>query len=81
MPSRTRRRVVPAIVVFAAFVLAAVAVAPAADAQPFGSWSIFEEAPPGYIQVPHHPALNPTGQITIEGWVDLDGPSTPGLED
>lgn len=80
MPSRSRRRVVPAVVVFA-FVLAAVAAAPAADAQPFGSWSVFERTPPGYIQVPHHPALNPASQITIEGWVNLDGPSTPGAED
>jgi hypothetical protein len=75
MPSRSRRRAVPAVVVFAAAVLAAVAAAPAADAQPFGSWSVFERTPPGYIQVPHHPALNPTSQITIEGWLNLDSPA------
>lgn len=77
---RSRRRVVPAVVVLAAAVLA-LATAPAAQGQPFGSWSIFEGSPPGHIQVPHHPALNPAGQITIEGWVNLDGPSPPGTQD
>lgn len=86
MPSRPRRRAagavsaVPAAVVVLAAVLAALA-APAARAQPFGSWSIFERTPAGWIEVPHHPALDPNDTITIEGWVNLEGPAAPGAED
>lgn len=43
-----------------------------ASAQPFGSWGIYDRSDPGnYFEIPHSPALNPTGQITIEGWVDI----------
>lgn len=89
MPSRSRRRVVraaravsavPAVLVLAAALT--VLAAPAAQAQPFGSWSVFERTPAGWIEVPHHPALDPDGQITIEGWVNLEyAPSVPGAED
>lgn len=45
-----------------------------ASAQPFGSWRIFDSPTVGHIQIPHNPALNPTGAITIEGWVNaVDG--------
>jgi hypothetical protein len=81
MSSRSRRRVVPAVVYLALAVVLAIAAAPAAQGQPFGSWSLFEQSPAGWIQVPHHPSLNPTGQITIEGWVNLEGPTPPGAED
>ncbi len=47
-------------------------LAAAASAQPFGSWGLFDSSSPGnYFEIPHSPALNPTGQITIEGWVDV----------
>lgn len=77
MPSRPRRRAVgaisavPAVVVV---VLVAALAAPAAQAQPFGAWNVFERSPEGWIEVPHHPALDPNGQITVEGWVNLEGP-------
>lgn len=43
----------------------------AASAQPFGGWRLFDRPIEGYIQIPHSPALNPTGAITIEGWVNV----------
>ena len=52
---------------------ALVLLAGTAAAQPFGSWTLFDRSDVGnYFQIPHSPALNPTGQITIEGWVDVD---------
>lgn len=44
----------------------------AASAQPFGSWTIFNRPATGHIQIPHSPALNPTGAITIEGWINVE---------
>lgn len=41
-----------------------------ADAQPFGSWKIFDPDTDGFIEVPHDPALDPD-QLTLEGWVSL----------
>jgi hypothetical protein len=75
MPSRSRRLAVP-VVLAAALAAAALLPAPAAQAQPFGAWSIFERTPAGHVRVPHHPALNPGAQITIEGWVNLDPPTS-----
>lgn len=37
--------------------------------QPFGSWTLWERPSAGFIRIPHSPALNPVGQITLEGWV------------
>ncbi|MBI2914085.1 MAG: LamG domain-containing protein, partial [Chloroflexi bacterium] len=38
-------------------------------AQPFGQFLNFPGPNPGYVEVPHDPALNPTTAITIELWV------------
>ncbi len=46
----------------------------AASAQPFGSWTIFNRPTTGHIEIPHSAALNPTGAITIEGWVNVTDP-------
>ena len=82
MSSHPRRHAVPVVRSAAVAVLAAAAfAAPHAQAQPFGSWSIFERSPAGYVQVAHSPALNPAGQITIEGWVNLGPVTPPGAED
>lgn len=52
--------------------VAVVALAPlGAGAQPFGAWTLWERPSTGYVEIPHSAALNPTGQITIEGWVDV----------
>lgn len=63
------------LVVLLAVAVATAVVAPVA-AQPFGSWAIFDRDEPGdYFQIPHSAALNPTGPLTIEGWVDVSDPS------
>jgi hypothetical protein len=54
--------------------LLAVAAAPA-SAQPFGAWAVFNGTN-GYIEIPHSSALNPTDELTIEAWVDLQLPPT-----
>ena len=52
----------------------------AAQAQPFGQWLRFTGHPaPGYVEVPHSPALNPARAITVEAWVSLQ--NNPGTED
>ncbi len=38
-------------------------------AQPFGSWSVFDDSEHSYYEIPHHSSLNPTSGLTIEGWV------------
>lgn len=56
----------------AALLALALVVAAPAQAQPWGAWMITDETETGdYIEVPHSPALNPTDQITIEGWVNI----------
>lgn len=55
--------------------LAAAAVllsAATANAQPFGGYMLLDGQSTDYIEIPHSAALNPTGAITIEGWVQLD---------
>jgi hypothetical protein len=54
--------------------LAALA-APAAQAQPFGAWATFSGPTNGYINIPDSAALNPTGAITIEAWVNVTVPT------
>ncbi|HMB55214.1 MAG TPA: LamG domain-containing protein [Thermoanaerobaculia bacterium] len=49
-----------------------------ATAQPFGSWTLWDRPQTGYFQIPHDSDLNPTAQITIEGWVDLEDAGTGG---
>ncbi|MCH9651759.1 MAG: LamG domain-containing protein [Deltaproteobacteria bacterium] len=44
------------------------------QAQPFGGWGIYSRPPQGFLEVPHSQALNPTGEITIEGWVNVRDP-------
>ncbi len=57
----------------ATFALMAALLLPlVAEAQPFGAWGIYSRPEQGYIEIPHSPALNPTGQITIEGWVSVE---------
>jgi hypothetical protein len=42
-------------------------------------WLAFEGPSPGYVEVPHDPALSPDSAITVEAWVYLlDGFSGPG---
>jgi hypothetical protein len=48
----------------------------ALGAQPFGAWTVFSgngtSSGNGYLGIPHDPALNPTGAITIEAWVSFN---------
>jgi hypothetical protein len=62
-PRRPRRLL--AAVVAAGLVLAA----GAAEAQPFRFYLATVSGTASGFQVPHNPALNPTGQITVEAWV------------
>lgn len=81
MTNRSFGRVVGVVLVFALMAL----VGPAQAAhKPFGSWLVLQgnddgdPANPGhgYISIPHHAALNPTGGITIEMWVKIQTPVT-----
>jgi len=47
------------------------ALAVPAEAQPFGSWIVLDKGTPGWIQIPHHPQLNPSATFTLEAWVSL----------
>ena len=43
-----------------------------AQAQPFGSWLALAGQPThGYLQIPHHPSLNPANAFTFEAWVAI----------
>lgn len=56
--------------------LALVAGAGPAAAQPFGTWMNFAPGYPGshgFVRVPHSAALNPTGAFTFEAWVSVTG--------
>jgi hypothetical protein len=53
----------------------AVLAAPVAQAQPFGAWATFSGPTTGYINIPDSAALNPTGAITIEAWVNVAIPA------
>lgn len=65
---------------WAAAALALFLLPAAASAQPFGGWRIFDRPIEGYIRIPHSPALNPTGAITIEGWINVtDGGSCSSI--
>lgn len=47
------------------------------QAQPFGAWLVLTGHPThGYVQIPHHPSLNPTGAFTIEAWVNIANAAT-----
>ena len=63
----------PRLPLLAALCLAgALAGATAAEAQPFVSWADFPGDPThSYIEIAHHPALNPTGAFTFEAWVKI----------
>jgi len=68
-PAALRPRVLTVALVLAA--LAAVLPASLA-AQPFGAWLTLPGAPTtSFIEIPHSTALNPTGALTIEAWVDI----------
>jgi hypothetical protein len=55
-----------------AVALGALALAGAAEAQPFGAWISFAGNPThGFVRVPHNAALNPTGAFTLEAWVAI----------
>lgn len=59
-----------ALLLLSATLALALSSAAPATAQPFGTWIVFAGNPThGYFEVPHHPALNPTGAFTIEAWV------------
>jgi Concanavalin A-like lectin/glucanases superfamily len=64
-------------------VLAGLLAAAAAQAQPFGAWTIFDgPTQQGYLRVPHNAALNPTSAFTFEAWVSLSktvGPSCDSI--
>ncbi|HEX3527566.1 MAG TPA: LamG domain-containing protein [Thermoanaerobaculia bacterium] len=60
-------------------ILAAILLPAAANAQPFGTFLLLNGPTSGYVDVPSSSALNPTGAITIEAWVnvtDADGCSS-----
>lgn len=79
MTNRSLGRIVGIVLVLALIVLAGPAQA---AHKPFGSWLVLQgnddgdPANPGhgYVSIPHHPELNPTGGITIEMWVKIDTP-------
>jgi len=75
----TRRRARLGVSLSALAVLAALsAIAAPAAAQPFGGVFSLSSSNPGHIEIPHSPALNPAGAITIEGWVSVGSlPATP----
>ncbi len=56
-----------------AFVLVVI-FSPTAQAQPFNAWLTLSGPTHGYIRIPHSTALNPTGAITIEAWVNVTDP-------
>ena len=59
-----------------AFTLALSGATPAA-AQPFGTWLVLAGNPThGYLEVPHHPALNPAAGFTFEAWVAVSNTTT-----
>ena len=48
---------------------------PPVEAQPFDGWLLSAPGFPttsGFIEIPHHPALNPTAGFTFEAWVLLN---------
>jgi hypothetical protein len=59
-----------ALLLLSALLILALSAAVPAGAQPFGTWVVFAGNPThGYLEVPHHPALNPAGGFTFEAWV------------
>ncbi len=53
-------------------ILALVALAAPAQAQPFGAWLTLSGNPThGYVRVPHAAALNPAGAFTFEAWLSI----------
>ena len=65
------------IITLALFAVLLFAAGGTADAQPFGSWTLHPAGSSSdYFQIPHSPALNPTGQITIEGWINVSDDSS-----
>ena len=47
-------------------------LAEVAQAQPYNVWLTLQGNPThGYVEIPHSSALNPTGAITIEAWVNV----------
>lgn len=50
--------------------LVAILAPRAAGAQPFGAWLTLDGSP-GYVEVPHSPALNPGSALTVEAWVAI----------
>lgn len=59
------------------FMLLLLAGAAGSQAQPFGAWLVMTGGGThGYVQIPHHPSLNPTGAFTIEAWVSITNNAT-----
>src|SRR5262245_18889240 len=65
---RSHRSTIPWRAALAALV-AVLAFAGTAAAQPFGGIFSLSATTPGHIEIPQSPALNPTGAITLEFWV------------
>jgi hypothetical protein len=62
--------------IFLALLLAGAA---ALQAQPFGAWLVSSPGYPttsGWVEIPHHPSLNPTGAFTFEAWVAISNSTT-----
>jgi hypothetical protein len=54
------------------FMLLLLVGAVGSQAQPFGAWLVLTGHPThGYVQIPHHSSLNPTGGFTFEAWVSI----------
>lgn len=79
MDSSSSPRLMPkGFLVAAAFVLLATLASTEVQAQPFGGWGIYSRPQQGFFEIPHNAVLNPTGQITIEGWVAVSDPGSCG---
>lgn len=58
--------------VLAMLVLVAVPVTAAeVTTAPYEGFAIFSPLDPGYVNVPDHPDLDPTSEITLEAWVNI----------
>jgi hypothetical protein len=50
-------------------------LAQVSNAQPYNVWLNLPGPTHGYVEIPHSSALNPTGAITIEAWINVSSTS------
>lgn len=68
----TRRVLRVAVLAAMALLLGGPAMAGEVPTAPFQGFAIYSLSDPGYVNVPHHPDLNPASQITLEAWINTD---------